>query len=345
MTRASDHAASSQFRNPVFTDSFFGALLGFFLLHPLSMLIVGIPHEGNAFEMVHTGHALFNSMGFYFAAIGFASGLSSGILRRKVKIRNARLRENAALLEQVLSERESLLRILTHDLTNAIVSASGYLKIVARKGRTLPKEEIVENVAEVYQTLLHAHELVEFTRQIMAIESGKLDIPLSRQDIVPLVRDAVRLFCDKASQKKVTLRLDVPVGPVVAAVEPVTFKNSVIGNLVSNAVKFSLPDREVVVSVRRDTGQTQVTVANIGLPIPEEDRPRLFSPSERTTRPGTCGEPGTGFGLPLVDRFTRKMNGEVRMESEPTGEGDSAYRTVFEIILPHPGDEHGPGAM
>lgn len=321
--------------NPIITDSLLGAVLGFFLLHPLAMIIVGIPHEGGTFNLVHTGHALFNSMGFYFAAIGFVSGLSSGILRRKVKNRNARLRENALLLEQVLSERESLLRILTHDLTNAIVSASGYLKIVARKGRTLPNEEIVENVAEVYQTLLHAHELIDFTRQIMAIQSGKLEIPLSRQDIVPLVRDAVRLFCDKASQKEVAIRLDVPGEPVVAAVEPVTFKNSILGNLVSNAVKFSLPKREVDVSVRRAAGRIHVAVTNLGPFIPEQEKAKLFSPCECTTTPGTCGEPGTGFGLPLVDRFTRKMNGEVRVESVPTGDDNEAC-TVFEVILPQP---------
>lgn len=321
--------------NPIITDSFFGAILGFFLLHPLSMLIVGISHEGNVFEMVHTGHALFNSMGFYFAAIGFVSGLLGGIWRRQTQNQNERLRENALLLEQALSERESLLRILTHDLTNAIVSASAYLKIVARRGRTLPKEEIVENVAEVYQTLLHAHDLIDFTRQIMAIASGKLEITLSSQDIVPLIRDAVRLFYDKACQKEVAIRLDVPDEPVVAAVEPVTFTNSILGNLVSNAVKFSLPQREVNISVRRAAGRIHVAVSNQGPHIPDQEKTRIFSPSEHTSKPGTCGEPGTGFGLPLVDKFTRKMNGEVRVESALMGDGSEAY-TVFEVILPQP---------
>jgi signal transduction histidine kinase len=317
--------------HPLISDPLAGMLLGFFLLHPVAMAVVGAPFVGAHGD--HVLRDLFDPMGIYFGVIGLLSGLVSGALRKALSEKNKRLQESRKVIEETLLEKESLLRILTHDLTNAIVSASAYALIVQRKGETLTKEEIIQNIGKVRSTLEQAHELMDFTRKILAIQSGKLEMPLQVRDLRTLAEESAHMFRELAHQKDVEIRLDSDSGPVLAVVEPVIFKNSVLNNLVSNAIKFSLPGEPATIALRREGETARVTVINTGRCIPAQAGNELFSPTGPTSTPGSGGERGTGFGLPLVVQFVRKMHGSLFWESVPVPGREGVCRTEFAVVL------------
>jgi signal transduction histidine kinase len=321
---------SRVFSNPLISDPLAGMLLGFFLLHPLAMAVVGAPFVAAHGERFL--HALLDPMGFYFAAIGLVSGLVSGSLRRALAGKNKRLQESRRVVEEILLEKESLLRILTHDLTNTIVSATAYAKIVQRRSDALTKEEIVQNISEIRISLEQAHELMEFTRKILAIQSGKIEMPLQVHDLCPLAEESVHMFREFAHQKGVEIRLVSGDEPVMAVVEPVIFKNSILNNLMSNAIKFSLPGETAEIALRREGNVIKVSVSNKGPCILAHAGKDLFVPTIGTSTPGTMGERGTGFGLPLVEQFIKKMHGSVHWESVPM-DPKGVCRTTFELSL------------
>jgi signal transduction histidine kinase len=345
--KPSEHGLFARLDQPPVTDLVVGALLGFFILHPVAMALVG---RDVSFEAIIASFG--STMGLYFAFIGLITGLAGGVVRYKLKQQNHRLARTNTELSDAVTQRESLLRIISHDITNAVVSASAALSLVER--RAMKTQAVCDNSAdfaeiagEARATLANAQELLDFTRRMLAIQSGKVVMERERRDLRPIVAGAVDLYTDKAEAKDIDLIVETPDHEVVSEVEPVVLRNTVFGNLISNAVKFSLPGKDVCVELVTHNGQALFRVVNTGPCIPDDVADKLFSADACTTHVGTCGEEGTGFGLPLMAQFAEKMEGVVRVESEPveatvdpeheeacpTGDADIC-RTTFIVELP-----------
>jgi signal transduction histidine kinase len=97
--------------------------------------------------------------------------------------------------------------------------------------------------------------------------------------------------------------------------DPKILANQVFNNLISNAIKFSYPDSNIVVTATRESEVTTLRVADQGIGMPPELMARLFDLDAKTTRPGTDGEPGTGFGIRTVKSFVDLFGGEIEMSS------------------------------
>lgn len=313
-------------------DGLIGAAVGFAVLHPLSMLIVQPGTSPIPTDMLP---ALFAPMGAYFTLIGLASGLLSGVFRVRLAVRNAELRAQKVLLETAHAEKDSLLRILTHDLVNALFASRALLKLASRGRYGEAPERLRQELGGLDQNLAQAEDLISFARTMLAVESGKLELPLSRHDLRGLVRESAAMLAPRAGDKEVAIRVGLPDEFLEADVEPVSFKNTVLNNLLSNAIKFSPPGGEVRVDARRQGGSVVVSVANAGPGIPAERLASLFAPSGRSSStPGTAGERGTGFGLPLAERFARKMGGAIAVSSTPAGRDGNIFMTVFTVSIP-----------
>jgi signal transduction histidine kinase len=90
----------------------------------------------------------------------------------------------------------------------------------------------------------------------------------------------------------------------------------VLNNLVSNALKFSLPGSMVRVSASRVNGSVVVTVGDRGPGIPSEELDRLFKPFSRTSVRSTAGERSTGLGLAISRKIVEAHGGRIWAESE-----------------------------
>lgn len=324
---------------PPFTDLIVGALLGFFVLHPVAMALVG-----RDVSLQTIVQSFGTSLSAYFAFIGLMTGFAGGMLRFQLKRQNRTLARTNEELSAAVTERESLLRIISHDITNAMVSASAALTMVERRAHKTQVScknsiDFAEIASEARATLANAQQLLDFTKRMLAIQSGKLVMHLERQDLRPIVTSAAALYKEKAESKHLVLDVQTPDAEVSCAVEPVVLRNTVFGNLISNAVKFSLPGKTVRIELTRQNGRAYFSVTNNGPCISDDLAERLFSPEACTTRPGTCGEQGTGFGLPLVAQFAEMMRGAVWVESvhaadENAPGNETVCRTTFMVELP-----------
>ncbi|HMY76745.1 MAG TPA: ATP-binding protein, partial [Blastocatellia bacterium] len=103
-----------------------------------------------------------------------------------------------------------------------------------------------------------------------------------------------------------------------------------VTNLISNAVKFSPENSEVILTATAEDGELRIEVADSGCGIPADALPRIFEKFYRVPRPlETDAEvPGNGLGLALVREIAERHGGRVTVESEP-GVG-----SVFRLRLP-----------
>ncbi|MEM8966235.1 MAG: HAMP domain-containing sensor histidine kinase [Bacteroidota bacterium] len=87
-------------------------------------------------------------------------------------------------------------------------------------------------------------------------------------------------------------------------------------HILSNAIKFSQPDSEVVIKMIRYANVANISVADQGIGIPKKLRPYLFSKFTKAARRGTNGEESAGLGLYLTKNIIEKHQGSIWLESE-----------------------------
>jgi len=104
----------------------------------------------------------------------------------------------------------------------------------------------------------------------------------------------------------------------------------VLENLVSNAVKYSPPGRDIFVRLQRHAQVVRVEVQDQGPGLSAEDQKKLFGKFARLSAKPTGGEHSTGLGLSIVKKMVEAMNGKVWCESEP------GHGATFIVEFPSP---------
>jgi two-component system sensor histidine kinase/response regulator len=139
----------------------------------------------------------------------------------------------------------------------------------------------------------------------------------------------VRQYTEPAHRKNISLRTEFPSADVIVLAD-VSALDQVLDNLVSNALKFSPPGRNIWLSIRSQADFVECAVRDEGPGFTAGDQARMFRRYGRLTARPTAGEPSTGLGLSIVRKLVLSMGGEVRCESNP-GQG-----AVFTVRLPKP---------
>jgi signal transduction histidine kinase len=265
--------------------------------------------------------------------------LSSGDFNAKVDIiRNDELGNLAnqfnkmlSSLNKVMSEKNTLLRVLSHDLTNQIGSSSSLLKNTLESSEYLEKSDLLEYISYIDNDLDNAQKLIDFTKKFIALESGKIELDLKDDDIEKIINDSISTFKNKASDKNIKIILKKDEDKYFSRIDSTVFRYSIIDNLLSNAIKFSPPNNDVFIDISKKEGHILIKFLNNGEHIPKEKINKLFSLTEKTTSLGTKGEKGTGFGLPIVYKFIKLMNAEIKIESNKME--NNKIENIFIVIL------------
>jgi signal transduction histidine kinase len=130
-----------------------------------------------------------------------------------------------------------------------------------------------------------------------------------------------------AEEKGVRTRLNLEPGLPPLVTNELLLRRSV-DNLLSNAVKYTRPGDAIQLAAAREGTGITIAVADTGIGLTREERDRLFERFFRGRRSETRVQRGTGLGLAIVREVVRKLNGEVRVESE-LGKG-----STFTLWLP-----------
>ena len=236
------------------------------------------------------------------------------------------LRQQQRELERRKADLEAMIHIVSHDVANKFAVLRLSLDLLARHGGTLP-DRFIERLNLAVDSGIGLTRLV---RQLRAAEDKGL--PLSPVDLRLAVEETVQLISDRAKAKEIAIEVDVPAVAVQA--EPWTLRNSVLENLLTNAVKFS--PRGARVEVRGEVAGAFVVlrIRDHGIGMPPETLRDIFDVAKSHSRPGTEGERGTGFGMPLVHRCVATYGGRVAVSSREAGAGVSDPGTEFELRLP-----------
>ena len=236
------------------------------------------------------------------------------------------LKRGKDVIRRFGQERVELLNILSHDIRNPVGNILTLLDMLRNKYATV--DDVIPMIkSSAEQTLA----VVNAVREMQAVEVGKIVITNSPLDCQAALEEARLLLRLKFQEKKVNLAVESEPGLMMLA-ESHTLVHSVIANLLTNALKFSESGSTVSMSARADGDDKVVLIVkDSGVGIPKFMIPKLFDFRAKTSREGTAGEPGTGFGMPLVKKFMDAYGGGIEVKSEDIDTHPEAHGTTITL--------------
>jgi len=236
------------------------------------------------------------------------------------------LKKATETIARISNERKELLHILCHDLTNPIGFVSSVLDMNKEDPSML--EQMKESI-EV--SMISSLEIIQLVRMIMAVDENKLNLETSLLDLQSMINDSLTMMNIKAKLKDIRFEIDIPAGQKVC-VERTSFITSVINNALTNAMKFSEPGGTISIKAKEENGKVVLTIKDNGIGMSENLLRDLFDIKKKTSRTGTAGEAGTGFGMPLMMKFVKNYGGEIRVNSREKSAGDD-HGTEIILVL------------
>jgi len=240
-----------------------------------------------------------------------------------VEAQKKTIEKQASSLERLIEEKDHIIRILAHDLKNPLANIGILTKLLQKEITSEEPKNLVEMIG---QASSNAGILVKQVLEMATLEHRDGGLKLTPTNIQEVVHDVVNSFKQIAESKEIKIKTkDLEKYYMVMA--DLTYLRSVLENLISNAIKFSSTDKEILLSVAEVDQQVQLRVRDHGPGVPVEEENRLFKKFSRLSARPTAGESSSGLGLSLVKGYMELMNGRVWHE-RPEGGG-----SIFAIEL------------
>ncbi|MDP2237065.1 MAG: two-component regulator propeller domain-containing protein [Bacteroidales bacterium] len=262
------------------------------------------------------------------------------LLQEEVEIRTSELRKaNLELLheikvrkktedELILSNqtKDKFFSIIAHDLKNPFNVMLGLTDILSEDFETFEPHEQKELLQTVSKSAKELYNLLENLLSWSLTQQGKLVYTFEKFDLCTIVHESVILLTPHANQKNIELKTDICLESMVLADK--NSINTVIRNLISNAIKFTPSNGKVTISSEENNGMITVSVNDTGVGISEANLSKLFRVDEQFKTIGTAKEKGTGLGLVLCSEFIHANGGTINVKST-LGKG-----STFSFSLP-----------
>lgn len=225
------------------------------------------------------------------------------------------LREHTEkILHQQGQKIDDLFRVLFHDLANPLGRISIGLSIAQRN---FPKDEPNRGLEIARLASDSMLEVTQNIRKMYAVSKGKANVDLVKLSLNSAVDYITKIYAAELEKKNISIQYNFKkYAGIDVLAEPVSFNNQVLGNVISNAIKFS-PENSSITITAEYTPQklVKVEISDKGIGIPPELINQLFDLNKKTTRHGTHGETGTGFGMHILKSFIEMYGGQVEVES------------------------------
>ena len=231
------------------------------------------------------------------------------------------LQHKNRLLEELNTIKDRLFSIISHDLRAPLNSLKSLLGLL--NDNTMSQEQVTALFPRLTQDVGYTSDLLDSLLQWAKSQLHGIHATPKKLNINDLVAENLSLLHTIAEQKKIKLRNEIGANTIVLADEDMT--RTILRNLISNALKFTQANGEILISAQNREKEVEITVADTGVGMSQEVMSQLFT-GNITTR-GTKNEKGTGLGLMLVKDFVEKNNGTIRVESE-VGKGSKFIFTL-----------------
>jgi signal transduction histidine kinase len=227
--------------------------------------------------------------------------------------------------KEVLTLRAKFVSIASHELrspVSGIVWAAQSLLGRADAALSAGAREIITQIEKTSRQILGTVGEILDLSKLQGAEANR--VVMNGVDITALVKEILQSLALVAQQAGIRVRLDdsMPAKLMVLCDKEKTQR--VISNIVTNALKYSKQNGEVVIGYRHEDGMHTISIQDDGVGIPEGEQGKIFQSNFRASNVERSLIAGTGIGLHLVKELMERQGGSVRFTSKP-GAGTTFY--------------------
>jgi len=234
------------------------------------------------------------------------------------------LKQSEAQLRELNATKDKFFSIIAHDLRGPFSGFLGFTEIMANDLASLTMDEIQELSVNMRNSATNLYRLLENLLQWSKMQQGTISYNPELWPLLQVIEESILM--EPARNKGISIAYDIPDSIEVCA--DVNMFQTVIRNLVSNAVKFTPKGGTINVSAKiLNDKSVEISVKDTGIGISPEMIGNLFRLDVQTNRLGTEGEPSSGLGLLLCKEFIEKHGGKISVESA-VGKG-SEFKIIF----------------
>jgi signal transduction histidine kinase len=230
-------------------------------------------------------------------------------------------------LHKHIATKDKFFSIIAHDLRSPFNGFLGLTQIMAEELPSLTMAEIQEIAVGLRDSATNLFRLLENLLSWSRMQQGL--IPFNPHDVqlLSIVEESSAILNESAKRKNIGLTYDISTDLSIFADS--NLLQTVIRNLVSNAIKFTTNGGSVLVSARTvENRKVEISIKDSGIGISTTMVSDLFRLDSKAGRKGTAGEPSTGLGLMLCKEFVGMHGGTIWVKSEE-GKG-----SVFSFTIP-----------
>lgn len=236
------------------------------------------------------------------------------LLEEELTKQKATIEKQRKELELLNATKDKFFSIIAHDLKNPFASLIGASDLLVDGANELSQEQVKTFSGIINQSARQAFRLLENLLDWSRTQTGSIAWKPKQVDLWDLVNEVVILLTGSAENKQIELEARID-EDLTAFVDP-NMINTVVRNLVSNAIKFTPRGGKILVESKLSDDFIEISVTDNGVGIKPDKLDQLFQIGESVVGIGTENETGTGLGLILCKEFVEQHNGKLSVKSE-----------------------------
>ncbi|HPO62460.1 MAG TPA: tetratricopeptide repeat-containing sensor histidine kinase [Candidatus Kapabacteria bacterium] len=235
---------------------------------------------------------------------------------------NSELQSKNKELEEVNFTKDKFFSIIAHDLKNPLGNFKAVTSLMAESYEAFSENEKIEYIKIIKDSSQHLYSLLENLLEWSRSQRGLIKINKIDFNLNNSISQIFDLMRNNANAKKI--KLENFVSDEFNIFADVNLFNTVIRNLVSNAIKFTKENGTISTNAFTEEENVIISVKDTGIGMEQAKLNKLFRIDVNISTSGTANEEGTGLGLILCKEFTEKQGGKIWVESE-VGKGASFF--------------------
>jgi signal transduction histidine kinase len=240
-------------------------------------------------------------------------------------VANMKIQQQNLQLQDLNATKDKFFSIISHDLKGPLNSFTSFSGLLMNHTDSLSKDEIKMLAKDLDKSLKNLFSLLENLLEWSRSQTGNIQFKAEPFDLTAVLEENKNLLHGQAHNKKInivnTVQGDLPVQAHRHSV------NTVIRNLISNAIKFTPEGGMITLAVAQTKEELKISVSDTGVGMSPEVLEKLFRIDSKHSTKGTADEKGTGLGLILCKDFIEKNGGKIGVESKE-GKGSVFYFTL-----------------
>lgn len=239
--------------------------------------------------------------------------------------RNAKEKEQTAVLAKNEQLRANLLRAISHDLRTPLTSISGNAGNLLSNIDKLDEETKVQIYTDIFDDSEWLISLVENLLSVTRIEEERMNFNKSIELVDEIIEEALRHICRKRTEHKISV---IHKDELLLANVDVRLIVQVLINLIDNAIKYTPVGSEIKIITEKTNGYASISVIDNGAGIPDDIKPHVFEMFYTGDNRIADSRRSLGLGLALCKSIIDAHGGELTLtDNEPHG-------CVFAFTLP-----------